>query len=774
MVQTLIESLVASLQSASAYNANDVSAPAAVLWTDKDRQWGALLPALRARLPLLTYGTYDPETRTGPAYWLRCMIARTLAADPLPADATPIIYLPGVSRQEMRAVEDCPRELQPLAELQYRGVLWSQRNGKDWTIAAFLQSVLNIEVAGDAATREALQRSLLKLAETSIETLQQQAPLKASWLDNLLHPDEVRSLLSWMNNPAGHRQNLSAQDAQGHLWQAFCNLCRQKYRFDPGRDGELVAADLLGTENGPWDVVWERYKESPQAYPHIASLLGQVAPPPDFFDLSERWPTHNESAEEQLRLDLEHVGASVSLANARSLIQNLENTHGQRRKWAWAKIGLAPLAQALEVLARLAQQTERPLPGSSLEELSSAYLEWAWQVDAAALEALAIAGKSALSSDLLVIKSSLAILYKPWLEAAARQFRNLVETDGYPYQAFGLPMPGTCILFSDALRMDNAQKLTELLEGAGLQTELIGRWAALPPVTSTSKPAFSPNQNLMNGANSRNLNPSPANRDTALTADIFRSLLESQNFQILRGDDPGQNTSGLGWTELGQIDSYGHEHGSKLALHLEAELGALASRINALLEHGWARVQVVTDHGWLLLPGGLPKAHLPEHLTELRKGRCARLKVEARCDYFSLPWHWDQTVNIAYAPDIQCFEAGREYEHGGLSLQECFTPLLTVTSASGASTNITISEVKWRGLRCQVKLNAALPNLMVDLRTRPADETTSLLSAPKAIDENGHASLAVEDDDLNGTAAVIVVLNASGQLCTQIATLIGA
>jgi hypothetical protein len=99
-----------------------------------------LLPALRARLPLLTFehARYVPSTRTGPAYYLRCMIARTLLEDRLPDGAVPIVYLPGVGKAELRAVEECPRALQPLAELQYRGVLWTHRNGRDWTVAGFL------------------------------------------------------------------------------------------------------------------------------------------------------------------------------------------------------------------------------------------------------------------------------------------------------------------------------------------------------------------------------------------------------------------------------------------------------------------------------------------------------------------------------------------------------------------------------------------------------------------------------------------------------------
>ena len=45
-----------------------------------------------------------------------------------------------MSRADLRAIESCPRELQPLAELQYRGAFWSQANGKDWTVNAFLTS----------------------------------------------------------------------------------------------------------------------------------------------------------------------------------------------------------------------------------------------------------------------------------------------------------------------------------------------------------------------------------------------------------------------------------------------------------------------------------------------------------------------------------------------------------------------------------------------------------------------------------------------------------
>jgi hypothetical protein len=50
-----------------------------------------------------------------------------------------------------------------LAELQYRGVFWSQTNGKDWTVKAFLtarQGGLALNVAQDQPTQQALRRTL--------------------------------------------------------------------------------------------------------------------------------------------------------------------------------------------------------------------------------------------------------------------------------------------------------------------------------------------------------------------------------------------------------------------------------------------------------------------------------------------------------------------------------------------------------------------------------------------------------------------------------------
>src|SRR4051794_16600022 len=172
---TILDAVIAAIARAADYNKNDQVSPAAVLWTDKERQWEPLATRLREVLPqLLTLGPFDPAARTGPAIWIRCMLDRALPEADWPPAAVPIVYLPGVSRQELRAVEECPRPLQPLAALQYRGVYWTQKNARDWTVNAFLVSAhggLGLDVAGDAATQDALQGALARLADADVASL---------------------------------------------------------------------------------------------------------------------------------------------------------------------------------------------------------------------------------------------------------------------------------------------------------------------------------------------------------------------------------------------------------------------------------------------------------------------------------------------------------------------------------------------------------------------------------------------------------------------------
>ena len=257
----------------------------------------------------------------------------------------PIIYLPGVSRADIRAIEECPKPLQPLAELQYRGVLWTHKNGRDWTVAGFLQSAdggLGIAVSGDTATKEALGRALLKLAYEPVARLKKEAPLKAAFFDELLNPDQARRLLLWLNDPTGYPKSLTPAE-----WYAFCELCKRTYGFHPVDDGTLIAAEGLGTSQGAWAIVWDRFNENPEGYPNLPELLRRARPERSIFE-NERalLAAGHRNGRGGLARGAAGIGRRCTGRRAQRIAQ-LEAEHGARRGWIWARLGRAPLAVAL-------------------------------------------------------------------------------------------------------------------------------------------------------------------------------------------------------------------------------------------------------------------------------------------------------------------------------------------------------------------------------------------------------------------------------------------
>jgi hypothetical protein len=769
---TILDALLASLAKAGSFNQNVMVAPAAILWTDKEQGWLALGSVLRNVLPqFLTLGPYDSEIRTGPAIWLKCMLARTLPGADWPPETIPILYLPGVSRHDLRAVENCPKSLQPLAELQYRGVFWSHVNGRDWSVLAFLMSQeggLGLDVAQDDDTRKAIARALLPLMNTPVVNLQGRR-LEAADFDSLLTPDPVRDLLRWLNDPAGTRQQWD-----DNAWNAFRAVCQKEYGFDPQQDGELTGAELLGRKEGNWAKVWGRFAESPKLYAQLPELLRRAKPAPKhFFEDRSSWPQENEEQEAALRQNLKAMEDQVPYEVAQKL-SDLEKSHGDRRHWVWAELGQAPLARALEHIKALAELTKQPLGGTTPEELAVWYASHGWQADAALLQALAFVERT---EDVAAVKAAVRAIYLPWVQAAAEKLQQLVQEHSYPGH-FGEHLKplkaqeGECLLFADGLRYDVAQRLQNALAQKGLQVDTFYRWASLPTVTATSKPAVSPvNGTLTGQSGDAFFQPSEKATGKALTSARFKKLLEEAGYQVLGKEDTGDVT-GRAWSEHGDLDSSGHDQGWKLAWRIEEEIRSLVERITDLMQSGWRQVKVVTDHGWLLLPGGLPKHDLPGYLTETRWGRCAMLKPEAKPSGLLLPWRWASEVSVALAPGVCCYQAGMEYAHGGLSLQECVTPIIAVKQTRKPF-DVVITELKWIGLRCRVTLDKSGPGLRVDLRTKAADPASSLAKGGKELDAEGKASLPVEDDSFVGSAAALVVIDPQGVIITKIPTTVG-
>jgi hypothetical protein len=788
---TVFDAILASLQAAAVYHKDDVVQPAAILWTDERREWERLIPRLRMMLPyFLVFGPYDKANKTGPAIWLRCVIADRIPETCIPSGSVPIIYLPGISRATIRATEDCPPELKPLAELQYRGAFWSQVNGKDWTVTAFLQTNhggLQLKIARDTATTASIRRSLEKVVDVPVAELQAKAvsgDLSSSYFDSLVSDDLVDDLLSWLGDSKGTRDRWEPS-----RWEILCSRCVADYGFDPARDGELVGAEKLGLQEKPiWKTAWKRFATVPLRYVGLLELLRKAKPSPKPGDLfaSERvefWPQDNEAEEASLRQSLAEV-AATSVAEAGKKLIELEKAHYQRRQWVWAKINRSPLAHAAEHLATLAEITRTSLTGATMADMVKAYTEGGWRADAAVLDALATVTQP---PDREAVLGAIKHVYAPWLRDAAELFQERVKQQPLP----GRDVPrladvpaGTCLLFADGLRFDVAQKLRAALEAKIGKVQGQYQFVALPSVTPTAKPAVSPVAGKITGTDGgEEFRPCVDAGGKDLTPDRFRKLLEDEGYQVLAAAETG-NPAGRAWTEFGNLDATGHQEGSGLAHRIPELIVSLVYRVESLLTAGWREVRIVTDHGWLLLPGGLPKTDLPKYLTATRWRRCAVVKESASVDLPCFPWFWAEKVRIACPPGIDCFMAGEEYSHGGLSLQECLVPQLSVVAGAQPAVTANIESVKWAGLRCRVKVSGQFDGCKADLRDKAADPTTSLLRDPtldpsasetwaKAVGKDGNVSLIVQDDTREGSATTLVLLDAAGKVVNKTLVTVG-
>ncbi len=775
----MLSNLTETIRSAARVNRSLMVPPAAILWTDVDRIWESTIPNMAKQLPeLFVLGDYAPEKRQGPSIWLKCAVAGKLGTQ-LPGGTVPILYLPGTSRSDLRAIETCSRELQPLAELQYRGVFWSQVNGKDWTVNAFLAAKkggLGLDVSQDTATQEALKRVLAAgmLLDRQVEDLQGKQ-INAAWLDALLAPNPTRDVLAWLNDPTVMQSKWA-----GARWAIFSSRCVKDFGFNPETDGALTAAEKLAEHQGPWAEVWELYCESFTSFKSIAELLAKLQPPPPkgLFDAPDQlagYPRANEEGETALRYALSAC-SSMPAQLAREKVLEADKEHGIRRDWLWSKMGAAPLVQGLQHLAEVATLSKQTPAGANLKQLALSYQESGWKVDQAAMLALAAVNSKA---DTDAIGAALRAIYVPWLEDSAHRFQELVSAEGglnSPAGSIGAAaaaFDGVCTVFVDGLRYDVAMQLQAQLAGIGKVTTT-ARWTSMPSVTASGKAWASPVAQWVGGKKTdEDFQPSVAADGKPLSTHNFRKLLDDHGFQVLDKHENG-DPSGKAWVECGDLDHYGHAHGLRLARDMPTQLAQIVERLTELHEAGWARFRIVTDHGWLLVPGGLPKSELSKFEAETRWGRCAVLKDTSHGTPLTFGWDWCKDVQIAFAPGISNFTAGEVYTHGGLTLQECLVPVLEVAAAGVApsAVKVDITKVTWTGLRCKVEVAPGVAGLTVDIRTKAALADSTLVANVRALD-NGKASLAVEDDANEGTAAFVVVLDASGNVVQKKPTTVG-
>jgi hypothetical protein len=765
---TILEAIAASLrQTAKSYFPGVEEAPVAVLWTDPEGNWQPIISRMAELLPeLLVLGDYLPDKREGPVIWLKSVLAGKVPGLDLPKDQPPVLYLPGIARHQLRNADQCEWEIQPLVELLYRGVAWTHKNGRDWSVEAFFVAAdgLGLDLAQDEKTRLSLRSALAVIAQSPVSRLQGRR-LEASDFDSLVIGDTPRDLLTWI----GYSDAVKSEWGD-ERWHAFRSRCRDEFDFDPEKQAPLYAAERLGMrEHAAWQGLWDRFCEAPAIYGGVRDRLDQAQPSGLLALDAEPWPAVNAKAETEIAKALTALD-SVAAHDARQKLASLEKQHATRRQWVWAKLGEAPLAHALKFLHALGEATRSVPSFSTLAEFSAWYHETGWLADIAALDALQSAGvdDGAVS---LAIRS----VYLPWLEEVCSRFQQL-SASGIPVEAGLAAAEGECLLFVDGLRIDLARRLAGQLEQRNLTLDFQTRFSALPTVTATAKPAVSPISGKLAGDK---IPPDfqPNGPDgKPLTSQRFTKLLqESRIEKVDEGNLAPASPNSRGWCETGRIDSRGHDLGAELVLHLAAELSRVVTLVERLIAAGWQSVRIITDHGWLLMPGGLEKYDLPGYLVESRWSRCACIKGESVPNAPTVAWHWNPAEHLAVAPGAKSFKGGVEYSHGGVSPQECLLPIITIRPTGGIINHSAskITSVKWKRLRCSVEISNPIPGLKVDARRHGGDLSMSVAVSIKEVEPDGLVSILIKDESLEGQPITLVLLSASNELISKADTTVG-
>lgn len=749
---TVLDHLILTFKKAAIYNRHDLARPTVVLWTDGERLWEKVAMSIaQARPGFFVLDESENTEFCGPAPWIRYQMGKWAGEE------IPVVYLPGIARHQFRGAAGFPDVARHLYALQFQGQFCSQTNGKDWTPLALLSSEdggFGLDLAKDKATLQALHDQLGAVLQTPASALTGRR-LDASDFHDLAVSDHVGMVLQWMADPDKVKKEWSHEKHS-----ALTAIGKKELDLDLAKDGVLVAAEKLVAASGKWSSVWNRFAEAPGSWRGVVKALDLVQPNDLFETTNLRIPATNRKFEDELRAVLLKIG-ELPASPANEKILHLAGLHAERGDSVWGALGEAPLAIACRHLGNMVAALQEGPVGSTCEALSDSYLAKSWKVDAEARRAWAAVRRT---EDLAAVTAALRATYLPWLESLASRLQELEYPVKGPAdsQTF-TPEAGTVILFVDGFRADVAKELAHYLAAKDYTVQESPRWSALPTVTATAKPGWNPLAGSLTGKNpSENFQPTVEATDKLCGTVDFRKLSDSHGWPWIDPSEVG-NPSSSGWTEVGSFDSLGHSQGAKLAWHINEELAGVVERLEALFEAGWKTIRVVTDHGWLWMPGGLPKVELPKHLTVSKWGRCARPDPKANHTLPQVPWFWANEQTIVLAPGIHVFKLGTEYTHGGLTLQEALTLSLTVSRPEDRITDekIVIKSARWAGLRLNIQLSSAPNDVRLDIRSKAADPSSSLLDASqkaKYIGKDAKVTLLVEKDSLVGQAAILVAI----------------
>jgi hypothetical protein len=214
-------------------------------------------------------------------------------------------------------------------------------------------------------------------------------------------------------------------------------------------------------------------------------------------------------------------------------------------------MGRSPLASALEHLAEVALLSVNVPIGQTPAELAQSYSQTGWQVDQAALRALASVDSK---GDSQAVNVALRAMY---LEETVRRLQ--VSGQGHGWISAASETRIRCARrwslhrFVDGLRYDVAVQLQERLISLGA-TNLDARWTSLPPVTASGKAWCSPVSAFVSGAQDDFDFSTRVSADSKpLSGHNFRKLPAENGVQSLSKYESG-DPQDRALTEAGALD----------------------------------------------------------------------------------------------------------------------------------------------------------------------------------------------------------------------------
>jgi hypothetical protein len=137
---------------------------------------------------------------------------------------------------------------------------------------------------------------------------------------------------------------------------------------------------------------------------------------------------------------------------------------------------------------------------------------------------------------------------------------------------------GTCTVFVDGLRYDVAVQLQQQLSALG-HGQLVGPLDQLAFGHCLRQGLVFPGGGAHRGtAEDLEFEPRVSADGKPLSGHNFRKLLTEHGMQPLNKHETG-DPQGQAWTEAGDLDHYGHEHGVRLARDLDAQLDQVIERV---------------------------------------------------------------------------------------------------------------------------------------------------------------------------------------------------